>query len=68
MTHPTYPLQKEERAELLIAVAYDPEMIPAIKRKYRKYREAEFPGWEEQYEADFQAWLQEVDHTPHCHE
>jgi len=68
MKHPKLPLADQERAELLIAIAYCPEQIPAIKRKYRNYREAEFPGYLKQYEKDFEAWLQEVDHTPHCRE
>lgn len=45
MNHPTYPLQTEERHELEMALVTGcVSMIPLIKDRYARYRDAEFPA------------------------
>lgn len=59
MTHPTYPLREEEREHLHRAMLKGASMgqLAALQQMYAKYREAEFPGWREQYEREMTQWL-----------
>jgi len=62
MNHPTFPLQREE----IDAVAELPRIngtindlskeLAAIKERFNKLRDEQFPGWREKYESEFQQW------------
>jgi hypothetical protein len=56
MTHPTYPLQHEQRAVIIMdgRTAVD---VARIQKEFAKRRNVEFPGWRETYEAEIGQWL-----------
>ncbi len=56
MNHPEYPLQHDQRAEIIMA-PNDPDAIRKIQVHFAKRRDAEFPGWREEYEVEIGRWL-----------
>lgn len=56
MNHPEYPLMHEQRAEIIMC-DQTAEAVLKIQRHFAKRRDAEFPGWREQYERDVRAWV-----------
>jgi len=62
--HPEYPLADEEREDCqkaIESIIRNP-MLPCespddIRVRYAKRRDAEFPGWLEKYESEFNEWL-----------
>lgn len=56
MDFPTYPLQHEQRAAIIMdgRTAID---VVRIQRDFAKRRNAEHPGWQAEYETAVQAWL-----------
>lgn len=61
MNHPQYPLQNAERGEIEDALDWSDInlnwRLANIHERYKKRRDAEFPGWREKYELEFQTWL-----------
>jgi len=59
MDHPTYPLQHEQRAAIIMAGAHrgNQAEIDRIRMEFAKRRDAEFPGWRETYNREVEAWL-----------
>lgn len=56
MTHPTYPLQHEQRAEIIMAPNTS-DAILKIQQQFAKRRDTEFPGWREKYDAEVKEWI-----------
>lgn len=57
IAHPTYPLQHEQRAEIIAAGTHDPAEVAAIAARYATRRNREFPDWRQTYEREVRAWL-----------
>ena len=59
MNHPTYPLRDEQAraVQRLLKSGGTMRAIRATVARFEDYRDAEFPGWRQQYEHLAMDWL-----------
>lgn len=55
--HPTYPLQHEQRAEIIMD-GKTTEDVERIQKHFAIRRDSEFPGWQDWYEKEIATWLE----------
>lgn len=52
--HPRVPLHAEQTKAMLECLT--PDEVRAVRKKFNERRDAEFPGWRQEYDEAFDKW------------